>query len=164
MKVGEYPVPKWGYTAIDLDPDTTAKASGRELRVSRKAAKEVCTVIKGMNLDEAKVYLEQVRQKKKAVPYRKHRKTLPHRKGLNIIATGRYPVNAAEKILEVLESAESNALYKGLDTEKLKVVHAVSYPGPKIKRYTPRAMGRASPRFETLCHIEIVLQQVGGKA
>ena len=54
-------------------------------------------------------------------------------------------------------------MYKGLDTELLRVVHAAAYPGAKIKRYITRAMGRATPRFETLCHVEIVLEQVGGE-
>jgi large subunit ribosomal protein L22 len=148
---------------MDLDPDTTAKASGRELRVSPKAAREVCTAVKGMKLDQAKELLELVRQKKKAVPFRRFNKKMPHRKGLQKVAAGRYPVGAAEKILEILETAESNAIYKGLDTELLRVAHASAYPGTKIKRYIPRAMGRPTPRFETLCHVEIVLEQVGGE-
>jgi len=163
MKVGERSVPKRGYSVIDLDPDITVKASGRDLRVSPKLAREVCTTIRGMKLDEAKSFLAQVRQRKRAVPFRRHNKTVPHRRGLQKFAAGRYPVNAAEKILEVLESAESNAMYKGLDTEHLRVVHASAYPGMKIKKYIPRAMGRATPRFETLCHVEIVLEQLGGE-
>jgi len=163
MKVGEYELPKWGYSVMGLDPETTVKASGRELRVSPKSAVEVCTAIKGMKLDAAKTFLEQVQQKKKAVPYRKHRKTLPHRKNLQKIAAGRYPVKAAREILGVLESAESNAMYKGLDSDHLKISHAVAYPGIKVKRFIPRAMGRASPRNKTLCHVEIVLEQVGGE-
>ncbi len=163
MKVGECVLPKWGYSMIGLDPETTVKASGRELRVSPKAAVEVCTAIKGMKLDNAKTFLEQVQKKKRAVPYRKHRKTLPHRKNLQMIAAGRYPVKAATQILEVLESAESNAMYKGLDTERLRVSHAAAYPGIKVKRFIPRAMGRATPRNNILCHVEIVLEQVGGE-
>ncbi len=79
------------------------------------------------------------------------------------VAAGRYPVNAAQRILEILESAESNALNKELDTDHLRVIHAASYPGVKIKRYIQRAMGRATPRFKTLCHVEIVLEQRGGE-
>ena len=153
-------MPNWGYSIIDLDPDTTAKASGRELRISPKAAREVCAAIKGMMLDEAKEYLRQVIAKKKAVPFRRYNKKLPHRRGLQKAMAGRYPVKAAAKILEVLESAEANADYKGLDVERLKIIHAAAYPGAKIKRYMPRAFGRATPKFETLCHVEIVLEQV----
>jgi len=107
---------------------------------------------------------EQVINKKKPVPFKRFNKKVPHRRGLQKAAAGRYPVKAAKKILEVLESAEANATYKGLDTENLKVIHAAAYPGMKIKRYIPRAMGRATPHFETLCHVEIVLGQVGGQS
>jgi len=53
-------MPKWGYSVTGLDPERTVKASGREFRVSHKAAREVCNTVKGMNLDEAKDFLQQV--------------------------------------------------------------------------------------------------------
>jgi len=154
-------VPKWGYSAVGLDPDTTVKASGRELRVSPKAAREVCLAIRRMKLDDAKKFLQQVIAKEKAVPYRRHKKKVPHRHGLEKFPTGRYPVKTAQKIFEVLENAEANAMYKGLNAENLQIAHASAYPGAKIKRYIPRAFGRSSPRFQTLCHVEIVLEQRG---
>jgi len=153
-------LPEWGYSITNLNPNTTAKASGRELRISPKAAREICAAIKGMMLDEAKEYLRQVILKRRAVPFRRYKKKLPHRRGLQNAMAGRYPVKAASKILEVLESAEANADYKGLNVEKLKIIHAAAYPGAKIRRYIPRAFGRATPKFETLCHVEIVLEQV----
>ncbi|MCD6592865.1 50S ribosomal protein L22 [Candidatus Bathyarchaeota archaeon] len=164
MAVGDRQLPKWGYSVVGLDPDVTVKASGRELRISPKSAREVCAAIKGMKLNEAKEFLEQVIKKKKAVPFKRFNKKLPHRRGLQKAAAGRYPVKAAKKILSVLENAEANANFKGLDTENLKIIHASAYPGTKIKRYIPRAMGRATPRFETLCHVEIVLEEVGGRS
>ena len=161
MEVGDRVVPKWGYSAVGFDPDMTVRASGRELRVSPKAAREVCAAIRTMNLDDAREFLQQVAEKKKAVPFRRHKKKVPHRHGLEKFATGRYPVKAAQKILEVLENAEANAIYKGLDAENLQIAHASAYPGAKIKRYIPRAFGRPSPRFETLCHVEIILEKKG---
>jgi len=140
------------------DPTTMVRASGRELRISPKAAREVCAAIKGMMLGEAKEFLRNVIAKKVAVPYRRYRKKLPHRRGLE--GAGRYPVKAASKILEVLENAEANADYKGLDMEKLKIIHASAYPGAKIRRYMPRAFGRATRWFETLTHVEVVLQEM----
>ena len=153
-------LPKWGYSITDLDPEVTVKASGRELRVSPKAAREVCAAIKGMMLDEAKEFLEQVIAKRKPVPFRRYKKKIPHRRDIQGFYAGRYPVKAARMILEILESAEANAIYKGLDLERLKIIHASAYPGTKLKRFIPRAFGRSSPRFETLCHIEIVLEQM----
>ncbi len=153
-------MPKWGYSITGLDPDKTVKASGRDLRVSHKATREVCKTIKGMKLDEAKDFLQKVVLKRKPVPFRRFEKKAGHRHGLEKAYAGRYPVKAAQKVLEVLEGAEANAEYKGLNVEKLQIIHASAYPGMKIKRYIPRAFGRASPRFETLCHIELVLEQV----
>jgi len=155
-------MPKWGYSITELEPDRTVKASGRELRVSPKHAREVCKTIKGMKLDQAKEYLRQVVLKKKPVPFRRHKKKVGHRHGIEKASAGRYPVKAAQKILRVLESAEINAEYKGLDVERLRIIHASAYPGMKIKRYIERAFGRSSPRFETLCHVELVLEEIEG--
>ena len=155
-------MPKWGYSITDIDQEKTAKASGRELRVSHKHAREVCKTIKGMKLDRAKVYLRQVILKKKAVPFRRFNKKVGHRKGLDHAFSGRYPVKAATHILMVLEGAEANAEYKGLDMERLRIIHASAYPGMKIKRFIPRAFGRSSPRFNTLSHVELVLEEMEG--
>jgi len=154
-------VPEWGYSIPEeaLDPEKTVKASGREVRVSHKSAREICKTIKGMNLTEAKRFLRDVIAKKKAVPFTRYKKKLGHRHGLEKAYAGRYPVKAAKQILKILEGAEANAENKGLDTERLKIIHASAYPGMKIKRYTPRAFGRATPKFETLTHIELVLEE-----
>ncbi|MCK5628128.1 50S ribosomal protein L22 [Candidatus Bathyarchaeota archaeon] len=158
-------MPKWGYsiTEEELDPEKTAKASGREVRVSHKAAREVCKAIKGMMLDQAKQYLKDVIDKKKAVPFRRYKKKVGHRRGLEKgFFAGRYPVKTSQKVLIVIENAEANAENKDLDAERLRIIHAAAYPGMKIKRYTPRAHGRASPKFQTLTHIEIVLGEKPG--
>ena len=155
-------MPNWGYSITELDPDKTAKASGRGLKVSPKHAREVCKTIKGMKLDQAKDYLQQVILKKKPVPFRRYKKKVGHRHGIEKAFAGRYPVKAAEKILRVLEGAEMNAEYKGLDVERLRIIHASAYPGMKIKRYIQRAFGRSSPRFETACHVELVLGEIEG--
>jgi len=154
-------VPKWGYsiTEEELDPEKTVKASGREIRVSHKSAREVCKTIKGMMLTKAKQYLRDVMDKKRAVPFTRFKKKAGHRHGLYKAYAGKYPVKATKQILKVLEGAEANAEYKGLDTDKLRIIHASAYPGMKIKRFTPRAHGRATPKFETVCHIEVVLQE-----
>jgi len=159
---GTVKMPKWGYSITEIDPEKTVKASGRELRVSSKHAREVCKTIKGMKLDQAKEYLRQVIAKKKPVPLRRYKKKVGHRHGMEKAFAGRYPVKAAQKILKVLEGAEANAEYKGLDLERLRIIHASAYPGMKIRRYVERAFGRASPHVETLCHIELVLEEIEG--
>lgn len=154
-------MPKWGYSILieTLDPEKTAKASGRESRVSHKHAREVCKTIKGMPLNNAKKYLRDVISKKKAVPFTRYNKKAGHRHGLAKSFAGRYPIKAASQILKTVQSAEANAENKGLDVDRLRVFHAAAYPGRKVKRFTPRAQGRASPKFETLTHIEIVLEE-----
>jgi len=153
-------MPKWGYSITDLNPEKTAKVSGRDLRVSLKHAKEVCKTLKGMKLEEAKNLLRQVISKKTAIPFRRYKKKIPHRRGLQKTYAGRYPTNAAKRILQVLEGAEANAEFKGLDTERLRIIHAAATPAMKIRDYVPRAFGRMSPNFNTLTHVELVLEQI----
>lgn len=158
---GEYEVPKWGYSIAqeELDPEKTVKASGRELRVSHKSAREVCKTIKGMMLTQAKQYLRDVVTKKKSVPFKRFRKKSGHRHGLEKAFAGRYPIKAAAQILKVLQGAEANAENKGLDTERMRITHAATSQGMKVKRYMPRAQGRSSPDVDTLCHVEIALEE-----
>ncbi len=156
-------MPEWGYSITDLDPTKTVKASGRELRVSHKAAREICTAIKGMTLDQAKEYLKNVTKKKQPVPFRRYNKKLGHRHGIEKAFAARYPVKAAQRILQVLEGAEANAEFRGFDLERLSVIHAAAYPGMKQKRFTPRAFGRSSPKIQTLTHVELVLEQIEEK-
>jgi large subunit ribosomal protein L22 len=161
MRIGDIKMPKWGYSVIEemLNPEKTAKASGRELKVSHKAAREVCRAIKGRMLNAAKEYLRDVIAKKRAIPYMRYNKKLPHRHGLVKSFSGRYPIKASQQILNVLQSAQSNAENKGLDVDRLRIIHAAAYQGMKLKRYTPRAHGSASPKYDTLTHVEIVLDE-----
>jgi large subunit ribosomal protein L22 len=158
-------MPKWGYSIIEetLNPEKTAKASGRELKVSHKASREICRALKGLMLNNAKQYLRDVIAKKRAIPYTRYNKKLPHRHGLVNTFAGRYPIKASQQILNVLIAAQSNAENKGLDVERLRIIHAAAYPGMKLKRFTPRAHGRASPKFNTTTHVEIVLDEKPGE-
>jgi len=158
-------MPKWGYSIVaeELDPEKTAKASGREVRVSHKSTREVCKTVKGMMLSNAKTYLQDVLEKKKSIPFRRYTKKLGHRRGMEKTFAGRYPIKAVEQVLNVIEAAEANAENKGLDVDRLRVMHAAAYQGMKIKRYTPRAHGRASPKYDTTTHIEIVLDEKPGQ-
>jgi len=154
-------MPKWGYSIIEeiLNPEKTAKASGRELKVSHKAAREVCKAVKGMDLTNAKEFLRDVIIKKKPVPYTRYTKKLGHKGGMQKRFVGRYPIKTAEQILHVIQAAQANAENKGLDTDRLKIMHAAAYQGIKLKRYTPRAHGRASPKYDITTHVEIVLEE-----
>ena len=99
-----------------------AKAFGKEFNISWKHANEICYAIKGMMLNKAIVYLEKVQRKEDFVPLRRHNKQVPHRKGKGRnTKAGRWPVKAAKQIVGVLQNAASNAEYKGLDVDKLKI-------------------------------------------
>ncbi|MDR1992219.1 MAG: 50S ribosomal protein L22 [Nitrososphaerota archaeon] len=154
-------MPKWGYSIIEemLNSERTAKASGRELKISHKAAREVAKAIKGMELSQAKEYLRDVVAEKKPIPYTRYTKKLGHKGGMQKRFVGRYPVKTAAAVLKVLQAAQANAENKGLDVEHLRIMHSAAYQGVKLKRYTPRAHGRASPKYEITTHFEIVLEE-----
>jgi len=136
-----------------------ARAVGRSLKISPKHSVEICRKIKGMALEDAKNYLEDVIAMKKPVPFKRHNKKVGHRKGLEGWPSGRYPVKAASHILKVLENAEANAEYKGLDTENLKINHVSSHRGFIIRGGIPRAFGRITPFNTPTTHVQIVLKE-----
>jgi len=110
-----------------------------------------------MKLATAKEYLQAVVDKKKSVPFKRYRKKLAHRRGAG--GSGQFPIKTAKAILKVLENAEANATYKGLDAEKLKVVHANAHKGIKIPGFLPRAFARATPFNKPLANVEIILKE-----
>jgi large subunit ribosomal protein L22 len=73
--------------------------------------------------------------------------------------------HAAKQIEKVLQSAVANAEYKAreanesLDVDTLFVKHAVINEGPKLKRFMPAAMGRATPIQKRTSHVEIVVAE-----
>ncbi|GBF35984.1 MAG TPA: 50S ribosomal protein L22 [Methanothermococcus okinawensis] len=144
---------------IETNPNKTARAMGRALRISRKHAVEICREINGMKLDEAMGYLRRVIELKQPVPFKRHGKDVPHKKGKYGWAAARYPQKAAREILKVLESAKKNAEYKGLNVDKLRIKHISSNKGFTIKRYMPRAYGRATPKFQETVHIQVILEE-----
>ncbi len=148
---------KINYAFTDDDKSKTAKALGRSLKISPKHAVEICNRIRGMKVEKAEAYLEDVIEMKTAVPFRRHNKKVGHRRGIGGWPTGRYPVKAAKQILDILKNAEANAEYKGLDTENLKIMHISSHRGYVIRGWTPRAFGRASPFNTPTTHVQVVL-------
>jgi large subunit ribosomal protein L22 len=148
---------KINYAFTDDDKAKTAKALGRSLKISPKHAVEICNKIRGMKIEKAQAYLEDVMEMKTAVPFKKHNKKVGHRRGIGGWPTGRYPVKAAKQILDILKNAEANAEYKGLDTENLKIMHISSHKGYVIRGWTPRAFGRASPFNTPTTHVQIIL-------
>jgi large subunit ribosomal protein L22 len=152
-------MPSWKYSVQGLDPDKTAIASGRDLRIKPKTAREICNHIKGMKLEEAKTFLVDVIDKKQAVPYYRYRGKVPHRKQLSGHDAGRFPEKAAGEILKILDSVEANAEFKGLYADRLRIVHMAAHRGRVIRKFIPRAFGRASPYYKHLTHIEVAVEE-----
>lgn len=153
-------MPEFGYSFQGYDPVLHVLASGREVDVSPKATREVCLAIKGKTLGDAKAFLEAVVDKRRAVAFRRHKKKAAHQRGLPGFHAGAFPTKAARKVLEVLSNLEANADFRGMDTERLHIVHAAAHRGRAVRAFTPRAFGRASPSFGRLVHIELVGREV----
>ena len=107
-----------------------AKAVARYVRTSPRKARQVADSIRGKGAGDA----------------------------LNVLALT--PRKAARLIEKVLKSAVANAREKGgRDNLDLLTVHAIQVdPGPTLKRWLPRARGRATPIRKRTSHISIVLQ------
>lgn len=68
------------------------------------------------------------------------------------------PKLGAKAVIKVLDSAVANAQHNyKLDATTLVVTKAYVDEGPKIKRFTPRAQGRATPIRHRMSHITIVV-------
>jgi large subunit ribosomal protein L22 len=76
--------------------------------------------------------------------------------------------HAALQIAKVLKSAVANAenaarvQNETIDVDELFVKHAVINEGIKMKRWTPAAMGRATPMIKRTSHVEIVVAERSG--
>lgn len=142
--------------SVERDPEKSARAYGRELHCSPKHSENIAKAIRGMKVKDAKELLEQVIQKKKAIPFVTHNRSLGHKKG---IGPGAYPEKASRLILKVLKNAENNAEYKGLDPENMVIAHISAYKGRVIEGIMPRAMGRATAKNEQTTNVEIIIEE-----
>ncbi len=74
------------------------------------------------------------------------------------------PKAAAEPLSKLVRSAAANAENNhGMDPEKLYVAETYATPGPIIKRFRPRAQGRAFRINKRTSHITVVLKEKEAK-
>merc|ERR1712216_808770 len=92
--------------------------------------------IKNMSLEKAKKYLEDVVDKKRAIPFRRY-------------CGG----------VGLLRNAEANAEMKDLEVDKLFITHIQVNRAVQQRRRTYRAHGRINPYMSSPCHIELILSQ-----
>jgi large subunit ribosomal protein L22 len=106
-----------------------AQAVLRYLRIAPRKVRLVANLIKKKSIDEAQAQL-MLNPKRSAVP-----------------------------ILKLLRSAIENAKAKKMDTSKLFVADIRVDQGPMLKRWMPRAQGRATPIHKYTSHVVIVLKE-----
>ncbi|MFL6441606.1 MAG: 50S ribosomal protein L22 [Nitrososphaeraceae archaeon] len=157
-------MPNYSYAFQNFDKTRHVRAALREKDISHKHAREIALAIKGMSIEKARGFLENVIAKQIAVPYRRHNNEVAHRSNIRDgFFSGRFPKKAAGEFLRLLDNLESNGEYKGMDLDRLKIISAVVHKGTKLERFTPRAMGRSSPKIDTLVHVELVAQEVASE-
>jgi large subunit ribosomal protein L22 len=73
--------------------------------------------------------------------------------------------HASEQIEKTLNSAVANiqqaarAANTSVDEDALVITKAIVNEGPKLKRWTPAAMGRATPMLKRTSHVEIIVAE-----
>ncbi len=111
-----------------------AKAHARYIRIAPRKVRLVADMIRGKKVEEALNYLHFTNKK------------------------------ASKPIGKLLHSAVANFMNAenapNLDPEDLIIKSIWVNKGPTMKRYRPRAMGRASIIRKRFCHISIVLSDV----
>ena len=107
-----------------------AKAIARYVRVTPRKADQVLQLIRGKRVDVVTEILEFT------------------------------PKHVARVIAKVLKSAVANAVaIEGkINVAELRVKLAVAGAGPTMKRFLPRAQGRATPILKRTCHITVVVE------
>jgi large subunit ribosomal protein L22 len=111
-----------------MEPRATARASARYVRVSPMKARRVVDLIRGLPAADAQAVLRFS------------------------------PQSASEPVGKVLDSAVANAEHNGhLDPASLVVAEAFVDEGPMLKRFRPRAQGRAFRIRKRTSHITVVV-------
>jgi large subunit ribosomal protein L22 len=117
--------------ATKIQPHAQAQeaiATAKYIRMSPTKARQVVDLIRGRHVDEARRVLKFT------------------------------PRAASLPVGKVLESAIANAEHnRGLPADELVVVRAWADEGPTLKRFRPRAMGRATKIRKRTCHISVVV-------
>ncbi|HET9771026.1 MAG TPA: 50S ribosomal protein L22, partial [Acidimicrobiia bacterium] len=107
------------------------RATLRYLRTSPYKVREVLDLIRGLDVDDARHVLQFNDR------------------------------GAAREVLKVLNSAVANADHTlNIPADELKILTAYADEGPTIKRWRPRARGRATRIRKRTCHVTIVVARL----
>ena len=111
------------------DTITSASATARYVRVTPMKARRVIDLVRGKSVAEALAILKYA------------------------------PQGAAKPVAKVVASAAANAENNfGLDPRTLVISEAYANEGPTMRRYQPRAQGRAFQIRKRTCHITVVVE------
>jgi ribosomal protein L22 len=114
------------------DPGVVVRAQARYVRTSARKARLVCDHIRGKDVEEARAILAFT------------------------------PRGAARAWTKLLDSAVANAEHNHeLVGEELKIASVYADEGPTLKRFRPRAMGRATRIRKRTSHLTITLTPKG---
>ena len=107
-----------------------ARAIARYVRVTPRKADQVLQLIRGKRVDQVTEILDFT------------------------------PKHVAKIIGKVVKSAVANAVaMEGkINVEHMRVKQAVAQAGPTMKRFLPRAQGRATPLLKRTCHILVIVE------
>lgn len=97
-----------------------AIARGKDLQISTKHAIAICNFIRKKKIEKSILYLEQVMEKKKAMPMKGE---IPHRKGKDV-KIGRYPFQASKVFIKLLKSLAANCSINGLENPYISTAKA----------------------------------------
>ena len=140
------------YAFGKFNKELMARAMARDAGVSAKTSIEICNYLRNRKLAQAKILLQEVLGMKRAIPFKRFTDGVGHRRGK--IASGRFPQKASSVMLKLLESVETNAQMKGLNTGQLKIIHICAH-----RAQSPSHYGRAPGREFKRTHIEVVVQE-----
>tara|TARA_Y100000310_G_scaffold102154_1_gene100361 strand:- start:19246 stop:19926 length:681 start_codon:yes stop_codon:yes gene_type:complete len=131
--------------------ESMARAFGRSMPISTKKSIEICNFIRHMNVTKAKEVLEAVIVKKAAIPFKRFNMDMGHKTG---IGPGRYPIKTSQEILDLLKSAESNAISNEMNKDNLVISHISAQMAS-----APWHAGRQRRRKAKRTHIEVVVEE-----
>ncbi|MFH1788635.1 MAG: 50S ribosomal protein L22 [Candidatus Altiarchaeota archaeon] len=137
--------------------EAAVKGMARDVDISFKDALVICDAIRGMQLEKAKAYLTDVISMERPVPYRRFNSSLGHKRNMPERGPGKYPQKAAREILLLLNNITTNAEYKGLTPENLKLTHLQAQKGIARRRRKPK--GRWKTWKTQLVHVQAVCEE-----
>jgi large subunit ribosomal protein L22 len=143
------------YSIKSYNKENMARVSGRSLPISFKQAIEICNFLRNKKVSSAKESLQDVIKHRIAIPMNRFNKDVGHKKG---ISSGRYPEKASNEILSLINSVESNAQFKGLNTSRLVISHIIANKGAKAIHY-----GRKRRRQAKRTNLEIIVEERADK-